>query len=547
MAESPKDQEDEAKKAYKRLDALKVKRQNFDTLWQELTDYFLPNKNTITREATPGDNRYIKLYDSTGAHANELLAGALHSMLTNPSSYWFEYTTGNPELDADDAVRKWLQDTSHVTHEVLNGSNYQTEIHELYMDQGVLGIGVMSIEEDEETIVRFSSKPMKNCFVEENNKGYIDTVFYCFKWKPRLILQEFPETAPEWVKKADAEHPDTEIEILQVVEPNGDYDAAKKLDITGKRFSSCTYVKEQSTGDSVILEEKGFSTYPWLTPRWSKATGEEYGRSPSMKCLPDVKMINEMMKETIRAQQKATNPPMLVPDDGIIGSLKLFPGGLNFYRSGNGDFIKPLESGGNLQLSFQMMDDVRKRIRDCFYIDQLQLQEGPQMTATEVMQRTEEKIRLLGPLLGRQHSELLRPLIERVFEIMSRKKMIPPIPKVLGGRKISVKYRSMLAKAQLQSEAQNLQRVFAAASPFLQVDPNAKDVIDCDEGVRYAATLYGLPQKLMKNKKDVEDIRKARDQANQEHLQAMQQQQGVDQVAQLAPAVKMAQEGAAQK
>jgi hypothetical protein len=457
--------DERAIEAYKRLEALKRKRQNFDTLWQDLTDYFLPNKNVITREVTPGENKYLKLYDSTGAQANELLAGALHSMLTNPASYWFEFTTGDAELDANDDVRKWLQQTAHVAHETMNNSNFQTEIHELYMDQGVLGIGCMSVEDDAETVVRFSAKPMKNCFVEESNKGVIDTVFYCFKWAPRKIIQEFGDKAPSWVRKRAEEDSCEEIEILQVVEPNQDYDSGQKLSIKGKKFISCTYIKEQNSQDAVTLEERGFSTYPWLTPRWSKATGEVYGRSPAMKCLPDVKMINEMMKETIRAQQKATNPPMLVPDDGVIGSLKLFPGGLNYYRAGNGDFIKPLESGGNLQLSFEMMDDVRKRIRDCFYIDQLQLQEGPQMTATEVMQRTEEKIRLLGPLLGRQHSELLRPLIERVYEILDRKRLIPPIPQVLSGRKIDVKYRSMLAKAQLQSEAQNLQRVFQAAAP----------------------------------------------------------------------------------
>lgn len=532
----------DAKEVYKRLEALKTKRSTFDSLWQDLTDYFLPNKNVITREITPGENKYLRLYDSTGAHANELLAGALHSMLTNPASYWFEYTTGIPELDENDDVRKWLQAAAHISHEVMNNSNFQTEIHEVYLDQGTIGIACMSIEEDKETVVRFSAKPMKGCYVEENNKGVIDTVFYCFKWKPRQIMQEFKDSCPEWVAKRAEECPNDDIEILQVVEPNVEYDGSKMLDLKGKKFRSCTYIRESANSDGDELEEKGFNTFPWLTPRWSKATGEVYGRSPAMKCLPDVKMINEMMKETIRAQQKATNPPMLVPDDGVIGSLKLFPGGLNFYRAGTGDFIKPLESGGNLQLSFEMMDDVRKRIRDCFYIDQLQLQDGPQMTATEVMQRTEEKIRLLGPLLGRQHSELLRPLIERVYEILDRRRLLPQPPSILRGRKIDVKYRSMIAKAQLQSEAQNLVRVFQAAAPFLQVDPAARDIVDCDEGVRYAAQLYGLPQKLLRDKKKVEDVRHARDQANQEMLKQQQAQQGVDQVAALAPAAKIASE-----
>lgn len=528
--------------AYKRLNYLKGKRQLWDSHWQELADYFYPNKNTILRTVNPGERKFLNIYDSTGIHANELLAGALHSMLTNPSSYWFEYTTGNLDLDKQDDVRKWLQDAGHITHEVMNGSNFQTEIHEIYMDEGVFGHGVMSVLEDDVFVVRFSAKPVNSCWLEENAGGWIDTIYYVYKWQARLIVQEFGEkNCPKWIMEAMEKNDQQEFELLQVIYPNEAYNSEKKLSVEGKKFVSCTYVKDKE-GSETILEEKGFNTFPFVTPRWSKATGETYGRSPSMKTLADVKMINEMMKETIRAQQKATNPPMLVPDDGVIGSLKLVPGGITYFRSGSGDFIKPLESGANLQLTYEMMDDVRKRIRDSFYIDQLQLQEGPQMTATEVMQRTEEKIRLLGPLLGRQHSELLRPLIERVFEILWKKRIIPPPPRVLQGKKIDVKYRSMLAKAQLASEAQNISRAVQAAAPFLQLNQQAADVIDAEEGIRYAARLYGLPQEMLRTKDAVDEIRQARDQANQKMLEEQQNQQGVDQVAKLAPAAKIAHE-----
>ena len=533
-----KESDNKAKAAYMRLEALKQDRQNFDQHWQEIADYFIPNKNTITRESTAGEKRNLHIYDSTPIKSNELLAGALHSMLTNPTSYWFEFTTGVPELDKDDDVRLWLQRSAQIMHEVLNNSNFQTEIHELYLDEGSFGIGIMSIEEDDEFVVRFRSRHVSNCWVDENNKGFIDTLFYCYKWKPRQIIAEFGEETPDFVLEKDKSNPEEKLELLQVVEPNQNYDKAKRLSVEGKRYSSCTYIKDGN--DHFTLEEQGFNTFPYVTPRWTKGTGEKYGRSPAMTCLPDAKMINAMMQETIRAQQKATNPPMLIPDDGVVGSLRLTPGGLNYYRAGNGDFIKPLQSEVNLVLSFQMLEDVRKRIRDCFYIDQLQLQEGPQMTATEVMQRTEEKIRLLGPILGRQHSELLRPLIERVYEILEKRKLIPQPPQALSGRKIDVKYRSMLAKAQLAQEANNIMRVFQAAAPFIQLDQKAADVINCEEGVKFISNLYGLPQDIMRDKAAVEQIRQGRDQAQAQAVQAAQNQMGAEQVAKVAPAVKIA-------
>ena len=67
-----------------------------------------------------------------------------------------------------------------------------------------------------------------------------------------------------------------------------------------------------------------------------------------------------------------------------------------------------------------MEEQRRTAIRNVFYVDQLMLQQGPQMTATEVIQRNEEKMRLLGPVLGRLQSELLKPLIDRVFNILLR-------------------------------------------------------------------------------------------------------------------------------
>lgn len=531
----------EAKDAYKRLEALKTKRSTLDSHLQEIADYFHPNKNTVTREGMQGEKRTLHIYDSTGIKSNELLSGFLHGILSNPSSYWFEFTTGITELDKDDDVRKWLQRTSHICHELMNGSNFQTEIHEFYMDLCSFGTAAMFIERDEIDTVRFSTKHIKDCWIEENNKGMVDTVYHCFKWKPRQIIQEFGEKTPKFILQKEEKSPEEEIELLQVVLPNVSYSKAKKLSVQGKKFISCTYVKD-GENDQVKLEEKGFNNLPFAIARWSKASGEVYGRSPAMICLSDVKMLQEMMKETIRAQQLSNYPPLLVPDDGIIGSLRLTPSGINYYRGGQGDFIKPLTMGTNLLLSFETLKDVRERIRDCYYVNQLQLQQGPQMTATEVMQRSEEQMRLMGPVSGRQHSESLRPTVERVYEIGDEARAFPPIPRILSGRKIGIKYRSQIAKAQMMNELNNMQRAIQAAAPFIQLDQQAGQVIKADEGVMYVARALGLPVELTRDKAELEQLREALAEAQAEAIQAQKEQMGVDQVAAMAPAMKMANE-----
>ena len=187
-----------------------------------------------------------------------------------------------------------------------------------------------------------------------------------------------------------------------------------------------------------------------------------------MTALPDVKMLNEMSKTTIKAAQKQVDPPLLVPDDGFLLPVRTVPGGLNFYRSGTRDRIEPLNIGANNPLGLNMEQQRRDSIRAVFYVNQLMMQQGPQMTATEVIQRNEEKMRLLGPVLGRLQSELLQPMILRVFNIMLRNKLFPIAPEVLANQEIDNEYVTPMALAQRSQELQSMMRGLAI---FSQITP----------------------------------------------------------------------------
>ena len=86
--------------------------------------------------------------------------------------------------------------------------------------------------------------------------------------------------------------------------------------------------------------------------------------------------------------------------------------------------------------------------------DQLELNEGPQMTATEVQVRYELMQRLLGPTLGRLQSEFLNPIVERAFYSMLRGNALPPMPEVLQqiGGDLDIEYVGPLARSQKMDE-----------------------------------------------------------------------------------------------
>jgi hypothetical protein len=168
---------------------------------------------------------------------------------------------------------------------------------------------------------------------------------------------------------------------------------------------------------------------------------------------------------------------------------------------------------------------LRTAIRQAYYSDQLQLQEGPQMTATEVQVRYELMQRLLGPTLGRFQSEFLNPLIERVFGIMFRAGALLPIPDAIQEAKMDIEYVGPLARSQRMEEAQAIDRLYQLAANVAQIDPSIMDNINHDEAIRMRATLLGVPKSILVSRDDVAEKREAQQQAAMEQQMLMAQQQ----------------------
>ena len=510
-------QTDKAKNLLKRYDRLKAQRQNWESHWQEVADYMQPRKADVTKTRSKGDKRTELIFDGSPLQSVELLAASLHGMLTNPSTPWFSLRFKQNDMENEDEAKEWLEDATEVMYSAFNKSNFQQEIFELYHDLITFGTAAMFIEEDDEDILKFSTRHINEIFIAENDKGRIDTVFRKFSLSARAVMQKFGDVSMNIATKAQKD-PYEEVEILHAVYPRSDFDP-KKQDKDNMPFES-VYLDADS-GDE--LSVSGFREFPFVVPRYLKASHEIYGRSPAMTALPDVKMLNEMSKTTIKSAQKQVDPPLLVPDDGFMLPVRTVPGGLNFYRAGTRDRIEPLNIGANTPLGLNMEEQRRNSIRNAFYVNQLMMQNGPQMTATEVIQRNEEKMRLLGPVLGRLQSELLKPLIDRTFALILRKNLFRPAPEFLAGTDIEIEYVSPLAKAQKSSELQSIMRAIEIMGSLSNVAP-VFDHINMDKLVRHLADIVGVPQKILKPQSELNAERQQAAQ-QQEQMQQMQQVQ----------------------
>jgi len=519
------DSNDLGMQVVKRAEQIHSQNQNWTSYYDQIAKYYLPKKDNIYGQNIAGTVTEDFLYDNTSVHVNELLASAMHGMLTNPASTWFGFGTGINEVDSDDEVQKWSQETAFRQTQILNNSNFQTQVHEYYMDLGSFGTGVMKVEEDKQDIVRFESRPIYEYQVAENNRGVIDTVYRTFKYTFKQIVEKFGEkNLDEETINMFKKNPTEMVEVIHAIEPrsiqNIDENIPKRMP-----FRSVYVIKKTKK----VLKESGFKDNPYVVARWSKISGEVLGRSPAMKTLSDTKMLNAMMKVTIQAGQIAIAPPVQVPDDGVLLPIKMNPLGVNMYRAGSKDRIETIPINARPDIGLEMMENVRQRIRQGFFIDQLQLAEdNPQMTATEVLQRTEEKLRLMSPILGRQQNEFLEPLISRVFRMSFDANQFDDMPSklqdALKGDKanLQVKYISQIAKAQRTGEADNFGRFIQIIAPMMESQPEMLRNINGDELVRRMAEIVGVHHSIIRDRKEVEEMK-------EQEAQQQEQQQSMDQ------------------
>ena len=510
----------------KRLDKLEADRGTWESHWQEILDYVMPRKAEITFLRSRGEKRTEVLFDSTAITANNLLAASLQGTLTSPSLPWFSLKLRDDDANKIRDVQIWLEDTARRMYAVFNESNFNTEVHEMYLDLCSVGTSAIFVEEANEGFLQgglhFNTLHIAEYFIQENSTGRVDTLYRKYKMTARQAVQEFGEdNVGTKIKEAVKAKPDTQFNFIHAVEPTPDYERSVGMKSKTKLpFHSCHVCFE----DKMVVRVGGYNEFPYLVPRWSKATGEIFGRSPSYNALPDIKTLNKAVEIGLKAWAKAIDPPLLVTDDGVIGRVRMTPGGITVVRSDTA--IKPLQIGSNWQITDLKENQLRTAIRQAYYSDQLQLQEGPQMTATEVQVRYELMQRLLGPTLGRFQTEFLNPLIERVFGIMLRSDALTPRPSEMEGMNMDIEYVGPLARSQRMEEAIAVERLYQLAMQVVQVDPTVMDVIDHEQAIRMRATLLGVPKTVLRGEDEVAEIREQRAAAQQQaQEQAMAQQQ----------------------
>lgn len=518
-----------------KFNRLDTERRTFEPTWQKVIDYVVPNKPNIYGERIDGDvSNAADVYDNTASRSANRLSATLNGMLTNQQSEWFDLVIKDleEELQNDRDIKKYTTNVKDMLRSYLESSNFYTEIFELYKDISTIGTGVLYVDQtdDPDRLFNFSTRFIGEIYMDENSEGMVDTVARKFTMNARQVVQEFgEENVSDKVKEMCEENEyDESVTIVHFVFPREERDVTSKSP-DDRKYASYWF---EYDNDTVLLED-GYDAFPYIIVRWSKSSGEIYGRSPAIDNIHDIMTLNEMEYTNLLTGQKLADPPVLVPDE--IFDTDFDAGGITYYDPSLMAEPKPLYLGTQLPVTIEMANAKRDAIRDGFYVTQLQLIDHRNMTASEVRIRNQENMRILGPTYGRLQFELMDPLINRCLEILFNAVNIdgdflaPQPPPVIEGRTIRIKYLSPLARAQSLYELESIVGTINTAMQYYDITPEVVDNIDMDMAIRKIADLQGTDVTILRDPKIVNQIRQQRAQQQQ----AMAQMQMAKQQAEI--------------
>lgn len=510
----------------RRAEAARRERVNWENHWQDVADMVQPTRDfTVKRE--PGTRRRSKIFNDRAPNASESLAAALHGLLINPALRWGNLYSVDFDDNRDEQGAAWLYDATSRVLEHLGSieSGFAMASHEIALDLVGFGTGINLIRESRANL-RFQARALADFYIEKNDWGIVDTVFRFVEMSARDAKRRFGEEAlspevQELLRDRDEKKRDTLIQFWHAVAPRSFRDPSM-LNARNKPFMSI-YVEIKTKH---IVAESGFAAFPYLSPRWEVAPEEMYGRSPAMKVLPSVFMVNAMSKTIAMSGELRVMPPMNIPARGIVGNFSTLPGAKNYYKLGTREFASPVLTGADPLLGVELLQHFEKPIEDAHFLNALQLPEIDRMTREEVITRRQQGLLLASPILSRLYAEWLSPVFLRTFDWALRTRRLAPPPAQLAGRRIGVRFAGPMALAQRQAEADGFNSALESNAQVIAIDPGVVQNLDTDMAFRDVFALHNVNPKYLRSPRDVARLRQQQAEREAAEQQAALEQAG---------------------
>ena len=504
---------------------------NWLNLWQECADWCYQSNDNINRIRVAGQEKPPQRMIDTCIEANYSFASGFFSHMFPPNTVWAKYRSSNPKTMQDPEVAQYFEEVSRTAHRILISSNFAQEEFQSLLSLGCFGTNCLSVEEDDKNIIRFKNYTINNIRIDENFNNEVDTIAREYELTARQCMQKFGCDLLDAAKLTNIKNdiknnPNKKYKFIQFISPRSDYDCSSKLS-KDKKFAS--YHVSRDTNE--IVFESGFDKNPFKVSRFMVGNEEIYGRSPMSMVLSTARRTNVIYRSMIVSAEQNANPQWLIPDDDSVSGMSNRAGSFIRWRATNPNG-KPerLAPNGDAGLAKQMYDVHEQEIKRQFFNHLFRpLDQYRNMIATEVNERMTTDMMTLAPFVSRYVEEHVTPLMEHVYFILAKKKLLPEVPQLLReDPNYEIDYVGRLSLATKSFEtmgAINTLRVFGELS---QMNPKMlQSLQNVDEDKLFREIWYANSSSMnaLKGIQEVNKEREAQQEAMAQQQEAMMAQQ----------------------
>ena len=504
---------------YNRANAIK---EQWRPIFEECYEYSMPAKESLYL-TSPASNRTDKIFDETAVTGVQEFASRLQAGIVPNYARWAEFIAGSevPEEEQGE-VNLQLDRITNYIFDIVQNSNFSQEVHESFLDLAI-GTGCLLVEEGDATNpIRFTSVPLPHLSLDTGPNDQIDTVYRDRKLRASNILIAYPDAdIPIEIKRDLTRGEDRFIHLIECIHRN----------YSKPNVEAYTYSVMSKQHKHILLRTdfEGEGSNPYVVFRWSKASGEIWGRGPLLNALPAIKTCNLTIELILENAQMSIAGMYQLEDDGIVNvdTIQLLPGTI-IPRAPGSRGLEPVTAGGNFNVADLVLKDMRMNIRKALYNEMLGDPNKTPMSATEVAERMADLSRQIGSAFGRLQAEMVQPVLRRVIHLLKQQGRIN-LPTV-NGREIKIQSTSPLAQAQANQDISGFNRflelIQARFGPQL-----INGLVDTNEATKYLADKFGIPEKLVRTPEQQQQI--------MQQLVQMQQAQQAQQAGLEAPQGQM--------
>jgi len=501
----------------KRHELAQRRKDNWRQIYEDCYEFALPQRNLYDGYyeggGSPGQNKMVRVFDSTAINATQRFANRIQSGLFPPHGRFCRLEPGEDiPMERRQEAQAALDVYSDKMFAVLRQSNFDLAMGEFLLDLAV-GTAVMLVQPgDDITPIRFTPVPQYLVAIEEGAHGKVDNVYRKMRMKGEAIKQHWVDAEiPTRLATMIEQKPTEEIELIEATVLNPDR-------------GDFQYYVIWPEGKAQLLT-RTMKSSPWIVARYMKVAGEVYGRGPLVTAIPDIKTLNKTLELLLKNASLSIAGVYTAADDGVLNpqTIRIVPGAIiPVARNGGpqGESLRMLPRSGDFNVSQIVINDLRMNIKKIMLDDTLPPDNMSARSATEVAERMKELAQNLGAAFGRLITETMYPLISRVLSVMDERGMIE-LPLKVNGLEVLVTPVSPIAQAQNMGD---VEKVTQWAQIAASLGPEGQMAVQTGAIADFIADKLGVPASLRTTPQEREQMMQQAMEMAQAQAQMQQQQ-----------------------